>query len=638
MATALPNPLPSHLPEPLTGATKVLEATLKDTPTPEALAAWLGERGLDTSGWGSGDTKTVKKFWQEIDLQEAGAEVWRKADGTLQPVRVTHVLRAKVTSRDHYERGIFLFNTWQQFGDGRTRTRNGLLSEKLTLGEMPLEDNLHEVCQRAVTEEEMQRVVESACKIGPGRPAPEYDPNYECPLRVVDEKFVDHIIEVEISKSYPGLLTMYHLYTVEIICSGLPIVDLNTLEFDHPDKNGKRKLKYIHAWVWLEWGKIQRYLFEGSQLKERKKAGDFKDHVALKQWLSQFSLSLSMWGKETFKSVESLWKEIETEETQLELWGRQDGVPLLVRVAHVLQVEVHPIDPRLNGKFLLNTWTQMPNGTCRTENRMLAHKLNITSDPYDNKKFAEEAKNAVQEQLAYLVDTHFQLNPDRLPTPEESPKNPVNVVKCKFKEQRCEVEESPSYKGLLTMYQIYCMSAECDGLPVANFASLDFRPDGKSGQIKLKYAHGWSWVSWSQALGIVNDGTKAGERRVGGYLADTEDSARRLDEAVGQLAGLMGAMQKICRKVSAKDNDAIEAARHAIGLHRSLLDLQERSSKIKRENQNSDSRAAMLPPSMISKMAESTLADKGLLEEAQWQREQEAKRLQAQKYSSSEYK
>eukprot|EP00971_Amphidinium_carterae_P153169 3036306-Amphidinium_carterae.1 len=34
--------------------------------------------------------------------------------------------------------------------------------------------------------------------------------------------FRDHIIEVETSKSYPGLLTMYHLYTVDIICKGLP--------------------------------------------------------------------------------------------------------------------------------------------------------------------------------------------------------------------------------------------------------------------------------------------------------------------------------------------------------------------------------------------------------------------------------
>lgn len=33
-------------------------------------------------------------------------------------------------------------------------------------------------------------------------------------------------------------------------------------------RDGKRKLKYIHAWVWLEWSTIQRYLFDGSELKD----------------------------------------------------------------------------------------------------------------------------------------------------------------------------------------------------------------------------------------------------------------------------------------------------------------------------------------------------------------------------------
>ena len=39
-----------------------------------------------------------------------------------------------------------------------------------------------EVCRRAVTEEEMQRVVESTVRIGPDSPAPEFDPDYQCPL------------------------------------------------------------------------------------------------------------------------------------------------------------------------------------------------------------------------------------------------------------------------------------------------------------------------------------------------------------------------------------------------------------------------------------------------------------------------
>eukprot|EP00438_Fugacium_kawagutii_P036389 Skav214565 [mRNA] locus=scaffold2080:58717:60748:+ [translate_table: standard] len=104
----------SNLPAPLTNGELVSEASLEDVPSAEDLAQWLVDRGLDTADWGKDNTKDVGKFW-------------------------------KVTSPDRYQRGIFLFNTWQQYGDGRTRTRNGLLSEKLTTAEMPLEENLHEV-------------------------------------------------------------------------------------------------------------------------------------------------------------------------------------------------------------------------------------------------------------------------------------------------------------------------------------------------------------------------------------------------------------------------------------------------------------------------------------------------------------
>ncbi|CAE7241417.1 HERC2, partial [Symbiodinium pilosum] len=363
---------------------------------------------LDTTDWGKDNTKGVSKFWKEIKLNEAALELWRAADGNLLPVRTTHVLRAKVTSPDRYERGIFLFNTWQQYGDGRTRTRNGLLSEKLTTDEMPLEENLLEVCRRAVTEEEMQRVVESTMKISLGRAAPEYDPSYTCPLEVVNAHFVDHIIELEKSKSYPGLLTMYHLYTVDIICTGLPLTDLNTLEFEHPDKDGKRKLKYIHAWVWLEWPQIQRYLFEGSELKETKRKGSFANAAALTTWLSQFDLKMEKWGKGTLKSVEALFKEIENEDSQLELWGRHDGVPMLMRVTHVLQLRVTSPEPSLKGKFLFSTWAELLNGKRRVTHTLPAMKLTLKDMPYDEEKFRASASALVTEQLGHVVDIHYR--------------------------------------------------------------------------------------------------------------------------------------------------------------------------------------------------------------------------------------
>ncbi|CAE7588200.1 HERC2 [Symbiodinium sp. CCMP2456] len=567
----------SNLPAPLTDGELIQSASLSDVPDAESLAAWLLDKGLDTADWGKDNTKGVSKFWKEIKLNEAALELWRAADGSLIPVRTTHVLRAKVTSPDRYERGIFLFNTWQQYGDGRTRTRNGLLSEKLTTDEMPLEENLHEVCRRAVTEEEMQRVVESTMKIGLGRPAPEYDPNYTCPLEVVNEHFVDHIIELEKSKSYPGLLTMYHLYTVDIVCTGLPLTDLNTLEFEHPDKDGKRKLKYIHAWVWLEWPQIQRYLFEGSELKETKRKGSFANAGALTTWLSQFDLRMEKWGKGTLKSVEALFKEIENEDSLLELWGRHDGVPMLMRVTHVLQLRVTSPEPSLKGTEisiweykerqsprLQKAYEELLNGKRRVTHTLPAMKLTLKLDfglnefafftaqphesagrrkdmPYDEEKFRASAAALatgfaiklqlveVTEQLNHVVDIHYRITPST--SLRDSEPSGVQLHEVHFVEQRHDVEESPSYRGLFTMYHLYCMEAECSGLPISDFASMDLK-DGNIYSLK-----GWSWSSAQRVMDIMRHRSLVIEREQAAAHAKWRDAGQTCLDCVGRRHG-----------------------------------------------------------------------------------------------------
>lgn len=40
---------------------------------------------------------------------------------------------------------------------------------------------------------------------------------------------------------------MYHLYTVDIICTGLPLTDLNTLEFEHADQEGCWSLEALFS-------------------------------------------------------------------------------------------------------------------------------------------------------------------------------------------------------------------------------------------------------------------------------------------------------------------------------------------------------------------------------------------------------
>mmetsp|Transcript_13524 Transcript_13524/g.35758 ORF Transcript_13524/g.35758 Transcript_13524/m.35758 type:complete len:658 (-) Transcript_13524:22-1995(-) len=584
MALSPGPPVGALLPEPLAGAEVLQELTIKDVPTPEELAATLKKWGCDTADWGKGNTKAVDKYWAEIQGEEAGLEIWKTPEGRTLPVRVTHVLRAKVTAPDAYRRGIFLFNTWQQYGDGRQRTRNGLLSEKLTTAEMPLRDHLHEVCQRAVTEEEMQRVVESAFKIGPTSPAPAFDRDYKCPLEVIDEHFVDHTIEVEASKSYPGLTTVYHLYTVDIICSGLPLVDFNTLEFDHPDSSGKRKLKYVHAWVWLQWAKIQRYLFEGSTMKERKTRGSFKSAKDMEAWLRQFDLDLGAWGTGKWKRVADLYAEIENEQTQLEHWGRQDGVPLLMRVVHVIQCKVTSPEVKTQGKFLFQTWHQEEDSRKKLVNRTLATKLSTAELPFDADRFAARAKETVRDKLSYVMDQYVQLDQGRRPSKDELARSSVTFLNALYSDHRYDMESSPSFKELITMYHLYTIEVECAGLPTSDFASLSYARDKTC-------AMGWRWVTWQQSLDILHQEMQEVERKKGAKAETLSSSAEDIKACLEEL-----------------DRTGLSEA-----FRERLAQLSERLKQQETEKANKFE----LPPPMVAKLEDRSLLDAALLQRQQ---------------------
>mmetsp|Transcript_20978 Transcript_20978/g.46203 ORF Transcript_20978/g.46203 Transcript_20978/m.46203 type:complete len:644 (+) Transcript_20978:82-2013(+) len=603
------------IPEPLAGGTVNEVATLKDVPTPALLAKWLLSRGLDTQDWGKGDSKDVSKYWKELKLDEAGLELWRKSDGSLQPVRVVHVLRAKVCSEESYNKGIFLFNTWQQFGDGRKRTRNGLLSEKLSMSEMPFEEHMHEVCVRAVTSEEMQVVVDSELKIGPHTPAPVYDPSYECPLKVLTEHFVDHTIEVEISKSYPGLLTMYHLYTVDIICSGLPNLDFNTLEFEHLE-GGKKKLKYVHAWVWMEWSQIQRYLFEGSDLKESKTSGSFRDPESLVNWLGHFGLDLSEWGNGKYKSVEELWRELEAKETQLELWGRHDGASLLMRVVHLIQLKIVSTDPRLQGRFLFQVWEQSRDGSIITTNKLLARKLSVADLPLEESRFALAAEQAVIQEFSHVVDVHYRVNPDRPPHKDNFEKLPLNIASVNFIDHRHDVEASPSFKGMNTMYHLYTMEVACDNLPTCDFGTINFmKAEAQSSSRPSKEVatkvHGWRWVTWQQTMDCYHAHHQVLQRRDARLSRSLTDSSMYVERLVA-IAERMGSKESS----GSSDSELRELKSLAQQLQKEMNQVSEERRGMS-QSLGSTSLAQTLPPQMICKMATQTVASEKFLREAE---------------------
>lgn len=581
-----------------------------DVPDTEALVAWLAARELDTSDWGKGDTKTVKKLWKELEGEEAGLELWKTAEGKLQVVRTTHVLRARVTSAEKYARNIFLFNTWQQYGDGRKRTRNGLLSEKLTTSEMPFEENMHKICERAVCEEEMQRVEESIVKIVPGmvETVPTYDKSIGCPMKVEREHFVDHTTEIEVSKSYPGLITLYHLYTVDIVCSGLPTVDFNTLEFDHPDKDGNRALKYIHAWVWLEWSQIRRYLLEGSTLKERKTKGSFSDAASLGRYLSAYNLDVESWRSTGMSSVAHLYEELEKNTSNLELWGRHDGAPLLIRVVHAIQLKVRAADPRMADRFLMQMWQHTSKGEALTVNRLLAAKMSTDARGVHDAELKDEffertAREACEDELGYTVDAHVQLDPSNLPQREGQNRSGVHVVEVGLPEVRCDVEESPTFKGMFTMYHLYTVEVTCENLPAADFASLTFKYQGEV------VAKGWRWVTEMESMDIFNARVQSAARKNDQRLHAVE----KIKPSTDRLKELVAAMAK---KVPDADSD--KDVQEALSLSSSISANIDGLLRSYRDKDKGDV-SKILPPSMLSKMSGQVLTSEKFLAEAERQ-------------------
>lgn len=583
------------VPAPLHGGTKLETLAKLHCRSDEQLERWLNQKDIDTSTWGVQEgSKSVEWLYKEIKGDEAALELWKTAEGAIKPVRVTHVLRAKVTSPEGYRRNVFLFNTWQQFGkDGKTRVRNGLLSEKLTVAEMPFERHMHDICHRAVTQEEMQRVVDPAFRIDKNGPSVDFDDDYECPIKVVDAHLVDHTIEVTESSSYPGLLTLYHLYTVDIVCTNLPVVDFNTLEFSHRDLGEefgiRRSLKYVHAWVWLKWPQIKRYLFEGSELKERKTKGSFPDPASLESWLNQFNLDLKEWGQGKYRDVRSLFAELENESAHLELWGRQDGVPLLMRVVHVLQVRLQSIEPGLAGKFLVQKWSQNEKLEVKYIERPFSKKLQASHAMCDTKGLSERAKAAVKEELSFIAGSH---DVEEQPSLQERVASGVEPVHTEYLRHWYDLEESRSFKGMFTMYHMYAFNMRCQSLPQASFTSVHRSGDGS---LTRQF---WQWSTWDEIASVVNS-------RQGRLMRHDQEQESQLDSTTATLNSLAAAVQILADKVPKEQ--LVDDMREYTSI------LQQEMAKMQESSDLADQLARSFPPGMISKLAGETMAPDSLV-------------------------
>lgn len=468
---------------------------------------------------------------------------------------------------------------------------------------MPLERHLHEVCQRAVSEE-MQQLVDAETLIMPGSPLPLYDAANKSRINVVNEVFKDHVVEIEESKSFPGLLTVYNLYRVDIVCTGLPTLNFNTLEFNEPDKDGERKLKYMHAWVWLKLDVIQRYLFEGSTLKERVCKGSCESPEQLQDWLSQFGVVLGSSSSSREKSVEDLFQEVEAEKCTLEHYGRLDGLPILLRVVHVVQVKLTNRHHQAHQTFVIQEAKQRgSSGIWASVNRHLSTKVNMSRNDFDHSFFASRAASLVEETIYSITDVHYSINPKAKPREEDFQKARLEVEEANFESYRYHIEKSPSYEDILTMYHMYTVLVVCDGLPNPDFGSISFEKG-------YPEAYVWRWVTWETSMDLIS-----AQRRVLLRREMQRAEEIRATRAAGQecMKAVKKALSDLEKKVPQKGTEIFDLRARLLQLEAEVISPLEEFSNWSPDKEVSAT--DRLPPSMVSSLTDRKLVTDDFLAE-----------------------
>ncbi|HEX6383033.1 MAG TPA: NUDIX domain-containing protein [Anaerolineae bacterium] len=186
---------------------------MKDIDSVKALEKWLAQRGIDTSGWGTGGTKSVINLWNEL----------QEGDVALQdtpPLRVVHVVQVIIRRQNS-----ILIEAMQEFGDGSRRYRNQPPSEKVKTGEDYLDAALR--CLREELGVDERDVV----------------------FNLSSYKQVQ--VQAD-SPSYPGLPTQYTFHLIEAAVKGLPEAN-----FWHDNATyGEGDPVKRHYWVWQPAGDL----------------------------------------------------------------------------------------------------------------------------------------------------------------------------------------------------------------------------------------------------------------------------------------------------------------------------------------------------------------------------------------------
>lgn len=173
----------------------------------DAFRAWLSLNDIDSSSWGTGNTKSLINLWHE--LNEGEIILFEHP-----PLRVVNVVQVIIRQGDYV-----LLEAEQVFGDGQRRYRDQPPAEKMKPGETYIE-----AAMRCLVEELGVEVNQVQLFPGTHRQVKTYAQ----------------------SSSYPGLPALYNLHIVEAAVSGLPETEFwrDNRSFTAGDPIKR------HKWVW----------------------------------------------------------------------------------------------------------------------------------------------------------------------------------------------------------------------------------------------------------------------------------------------------------------------------------------------------------------------------------------------------
>ncbi len=171
----------------------------------------------------------------------------------------------------------------------------------------------------------------------------------------------------------------------------------------------------------------------------------------LKVWLVSRGINLSLWNRDSAKSVTDLWQELTTGEIQL-----QDMPPL--RIVPVVLVIIRDGD-----KVLIELEQELDDNRIRPRNSLPSEKMQT------GESYLEAATRCLKEELA-LGPANFELITSTYRRKEEE-------------------NESPSYPGLCTRYIFHIIEVRVSGLPTTDFWTAE-SPQHQNAPVKR---HHWAW-------------------------------------------------------------------------------------------------------------------------------------------------